>query len=100
MAETPGMTLGSVGGISGAIPVGRFRTLREVNERNREFWLEQSRLRDQRVEDEDVFCVAMNDLQSEISRQVPLYSQKSFEQALEIAADSKIRFQRHATKSF
>jgi hypothetical protein len=99
MAETPDVAFESAGD-STAIPVGRFRTLREVNERNCQFWLEQSSLMEQRVADEDVLCTAVNDLQSEALRQVPAYSRKSFEGALETATDVKLRFQRHAAKSF
>ncbi len=100
MADTSGAAFRDAGRPDIALPVGRFQALREANERNREFWLEQSGLREQRVADEDVFCVAMNDLRSEVSRHVSSYSQKSFEKALEIAADSKVRFERNAAKSF
>jgi hypothetical protein len=100
MAETSEMALRNNEGTSIAVPVGRLRTLREINERNRQFWSEQSILMEQRMADEDIVRVAMNDIQSECARQVPVYNQKSFEEALEIAADAKARFQRSTAKSF
>jgi hypothetical protein len=100
MAETPDLTLRNHEGTSIAVPVGRLRTLREINERNRQFWSDQSVLMEQRMADEDIVSVAMNDIHSECARQVPVYNQKSFEEALKIAADAKVRFQKHTAKSF
>jgi hypothetical protein len=58
------------------------RTLEQINERHREFWPEQSKLMDQRMSDETIFKLAAIDMRSETMRQVPLKSQKPFEQAL------------------
>jgi hypothetical protein len=100
MTETSDIALRNNEGTSIAVSVGGLRTLQEINERNRQFWSEQSILMQPRMADEDVLSTAMNDIQCEGLRQVPVYNQKSFEEALEIAANAKVRFQRHAAKSF
>jgi transketolase len=100
MADMPEIALRNAEVDSIGIPVGRFQTLREVNERNLQFRSEQSILMKQRMADADVFRVAMNDIESEWSRQVPVYNQKSLEEALKTAADTKARFEELAAKTF
>lgn len=100
MAEKPEMALRNAEIPFIGIPVGRFRTPREINEWHHAFYGEQSKLMEERMADEDVLDVAMKDLQSEALRHVPVYSQKSFEGALESAAVSKARFQKSGAKKF
>jgi hypothetical protein len=100
MAEKPEVALRNAEIPFIGIPVGRFRTAREINEWHREFYSEQSKLMEERMADEDVLDVAIKDLQSEALRQVPVYFQKSFEGALESAAVSKVRFQKSGAKNF
>lgn len=99
MPEKLNMTLEN-DGVSIALRVGGFRTQREINERNRQFWLKQTSLMEQRMADEAILRVAMNDLKSEALRQVPVYSQKTFEGALETAEAARLAFQKEDTKSF
>jgi hypothetical protein len=67
-------------------PVGRFTSVMEVNARNQEFWDQQSSLRDERMANPVTFQTAMEDLEAERLRQVPVYFQKPLEKALEDAA--------------
>jgi hypothetical protein len=78
----------------------RIRTLQELNEHNHQFWSEQSIIMEQRMADPDIINIAMSEIQSEYSRLVPVYYQRSFEEALELAAGAKARFQKHTAKSF
>jgi hypothetical protein len=64
-------------------------TLREINDRNREFWEDQKRLRDTRISNSVIFRAAIRDLQSEELRQIPVYYRKTVEKALEDAAGTK-----------
>ena len=57
-------------------------TTQMVNQQNRQFWLEQSELRDKRMSDEVVFRIATNDMCSETARWIPIKVRKSLEQAL------------------
>ena len=100
MAEKPEMALRNAEIPFIGIPVGRFRTPREMNEWHREYCGKQSKLMEERMAEEDVLDVAIKDLQSEALRQVPVYFQKSFEGALESAAVSKVRFQKSGAKNF
>lgn len=81
-------------------PAGKCLTLKELNERNRQFWLEQSAFMEQRMTDQDVLRVAIRDLESEYVRRVPVYYQKSFAQALETAASNKTYFLERAANNF
>jgi len=60
-------------------------TLRKINERNRQFWLEQSKLRIERISNELIFHLATIDMRQESTRGIPLNRQKSIELALEDA---------------
>jgi hypothetical protein len=62
-------------------PVGRLTSLKEINARNQEFWDEQNSLRDVRMSNPVIFQSAMEDLESERLRQVPVYFQKPLEKA-------------------
>ena len=68
-------------------------TLRMLNERNREFWRIQNQLADQRMSDEAVLRVAVNDVCSQTSRGIPVPWQKNFEVALADAEMAKHIFQ-------
>lgn len=57
-------------------------TAQDLNEQNRRFWSIQSELLDKRMSDELLYTIATMDVCSETLRQVPIYSQKSLEQAL------------------
>jgi hypothetical protein len=57
-------------------------TAQDLNEQNRRFWRIQSELLDKRMSDELLYTIATMDVCSETLRQVPIYSQKSLEQAL------------------
>ena len=65
----------------------------QINNRNREFWLEQSRLAAERLSDETLRNVATADMSSEVIRGIPLKQQKSIEKALEDAERSRRIFQ-------
>lgn len=99
MAEIPDMLSTNAGGSSNALPVGRFRTLREVNERNREFWLEQAEVTEKWMSDEAVFSSAMIDLQVQDLLGTPLRLQKSFEKAL-ADADERIHGRQRLLRQF
>ena len=64
-------------------------TITQWNQRNVEFWREQSELMRARIKDEVVLAITIRDLESEVRRGVAIRSQKSFEQALADAAESK-----------
>ena len=68
-------------------------TIEDLNEENRRFWRTQSELFDKRMSDEPLNRIAAMDLYSETLRQVPIYSQKSLEQALADAEKSKSTWQ-------
>jgi hypothetical protein len=89
MAEIPDMLAINAVGRSNAVPAGRLRTLREVNEQNREFWLQQAGVIEKWMSDEAVFSSAMNDLQAQELLGTPLRLQKSLEKAL-ADADERI----------
>jgi len=68
-------------------------TTEGLNEQNRRFWQTQSDLLDKRMSDELLFNVATMDMRSETLRQVPIYSQKTLEQALADAERLRNAFQ-------
>jgi hypothetical protein len=97
MAETPAMAFrdATKPGISPPVVV---RALRNINRQNRLFWRKQSKLTEQRMADDEVFHVAMNNLESEASRKVPVYFQTTLEQAL---ANAEAKFpEKHAARKF
>jgi len=65
--------------------------LQRLNERNRQFWIEQSKLLDERISNETLYKTATDDMNSEILRCVPVKSRKSLEQAL-ADAETTMRF--------
>jgi hypothetical protein len=60
-----------------------------LNKRNAEFWRTQEILKNKRMSDEAVLEIAVMDVNSELSRGVPLRQQQSFYQALEKAEKAK-----------
>ncbi|HET9282336.1 MAG TPA: hypothetical protein VFR24_10280 [Candidatus Angelobacter sp.] len=80
--------------------VGKLCTLKEVNEWNRQFWSDLSDSIERWMADPEVLKLAMEDIESESVRRVPLYNQKSFAQALERAANTKTGILKGAAKSF
>ena len=56
--------------------------LKELNERNTIFWRMQSELTLKQLSNETIFNLAKNDMDSEVTRGVPLRSRKTFGQAL------------------
>ena len=74
--------------------------LREINVRIQEFWEEQNSLRETRMSDTAIFQTAMEDLESEQLRQVPVYPRKSWEKALEDAARTKQRYDAQSNCQF
>ena len=62
--------------------------LRGINEQNRQFWSEQSKLMKQRMSNDAVVEIAVDDVRSETERRLPIAWHKSFEQALAEAAIS------------
>jgi hypothetical protein len=99
MAETPDMLCINAGGTSIALPVGRFRTLGEVNERNRQFWLEKSEDIEKWMSDEAVLSSAINHLEAQELLRKPLGFQDSFEKAL-ADADQRIHGEDRRFKQF
>jgi len=99
MAETPDMLSINARGDSIAPPVGRFRTLREVNERNRQFWLEKSEDIEKWMSDEAVLSSAINHLEAQELLRKPLGFQDSFEKAL-ADADERIHGEDRRFKQF
>jgi hypothetical protein len=73
--------------------------LTEFNQRNREFWADQRTLMDRRMADRAILETAVESVESETKRQVPIRSQKSFEEALQDAEKAKIRFIRKHAQS-
>jgi len=69
-------------------------TLKAINERNRQFWLEQNALREERMADSAIFGIAERGMRSEVARCVAIRAQKTLEQALADADDAKQLFQR------
>jgi hypothetical protein len=57
-------------------------TLKTINDWNRRFWKAESKLRHKRMSDEAIYDNAQTDMRSETLREVPIKSQKTFEQAL------------------
>src|ERR1700686_3433086 len=55
---------------------------RGINELNRQFWLEQSKLRDKRISNETIYKIATDDMNFETLRGVPIKLRKSLEKAL------------------
>ena len=68
-------------------------TTKDLNEQNRRFWQIQSDLLEKRMSDELLFDIATMDMRSETHRQIPIYSQKTLEQALADAEKVKNAFQ-------
>jgi hypothetical protein len=64
-------------------------TLAMLNERNAQFWRTQEILKNKRISDEAVLQIAVMDVNSELSRGVPLRQQQSFYQALAKAEKAK-----------
>jgi hypothetical protein len=64
-------------------------TLRSLNQRHQEVWEQRNDLRSARMSDAVTLRTAMQDLESEQTRQVPVYWRKSLELALEDAARTK-----------
>jgi hypothetical protein len=75
-------------------------TLREINQRNREYWGQQNSLRAARMADRVIFQTATRDLTSEEVRQIPVYYRKTLEKALEDAAGAKERCDEQAKGQF
>ena len=63
----------------------RLTLLAEINERNRKFWEAESAQAERRMADPDVFHRATLDMDGEAARLLPVYYQKSVEQALQDA---------------
>lgn len=57
-----------------------------INMRNRAFWEAESAQAERRMADPDVFHRATVDMHGEVARLLPVYYQKSFEEALQDAA--------------
>ena len=57
-----------------------------INTRNRAFWDAESAQAERRMADPDIFSRAIADMHAEATRRLPVYYQKSFEQALQDAA--------------
>ena len=57
----------------------------EMNRRYREFWVDESRKLERRLVNPQLVALATKDMNSEILRSVPLYSQKTIELAFEDA---------------
>ncbi|HEY6769453.1 MAG TPA: hypothetical protein VI386_32325 [Candidatus Sulfotelmatobacter sp.] len=70
-------------------------TLADINQQNRQFWLEQSELLSQRIQDATLHEIAMADLSAEAAMRVPVRNRKSLEQALSQAEKSLSIFQRN-----
>ena len=64
----------------------------EINRLNEEFWAVQKPLLERRMADPDLRELAIADMNNEINRRVPLYSQKSIYQAYEEAESARRRF--------
>jgi len=64
-------------------------TPRTINEQNRQFWSEQSKLMERRMSDGTISEIATTDVRLENERRLPLAWQKSFEQALAQAEITK-----------
>ena len=69
-------------------------TLAKINQRNEQFWLEQSELLNKRIQDPALCEIAMSDLSAEEARMVPVRNRQSLEQALAQAEKSRTIFQR------
>ncbi len=67
-------------------------TLASLNQRNTQFWKLQTELFEQRISDNKLFSKAMCDMAAEERRNIPVYYRKTFETALEDAADAKATF--------
>ena len=57
-----------------------------INTRNRAFWEAESAQAERRMADPDIFSRAIADMHAEATKRLPVYYQKSFEQALQDAA--------------
>jgi hypothetical protein len=64
-------------------------TPRMINERNRRFWRVHLKLRDERMSDNILLVIAIREMRSEIDREVSARSQKTLEQALADAEETK-----------
>src|SRR5271169_2967738 len=71
-----------------------------LNARNREFWDEQNSLANARMLDTAIFQTAMQDLESEQLRQIPVYFRKTLEKALEDAERTKERCDEQPKQQF
>jgi hypothetical protein len=69
------------------------QTIEQINNRNKEFWLEQSKVTLDRICDEPLFTVATANMNSEVIKGVPLKLQTSIDQALEDAEKARRIFQ-------
>jgi hypothetical protein len=63
--------------------------LQRLNERNQQFWNEQSKLMGERISNPALYKIAMDDMNFEILRGVPVKLRKSLERALADAAGAK-----------
>jgi hypothetical protein len=66
----------------------------EMNRRYREFWVDESRKLERRLVNPQLVALATKDMNSEILRSVPLYSQKTIELAFEDAEKRQAKIRR------
>jgi len=69
-------------------------TIANINQRNQEFWLEQSELLNRRIQDRALREIAMANLSAEAAMMVPVRNRQSLEQALAQAEKSRSIVQR------
>jgi hypothetical protein len=72
----------------------------QMNEQNRQFWIKQSALRDERIADPTLFKIATRSMNWEAVSGVPVKFRKTYELALEHAASDQGLFQsEHSRKA-
>jgi hypothetical protein len=72
----------------------------QINEQNRQFWIKQSALRDERMSDPTIFKIATRSMNWEAVSGVPVKFRKTFELALDHAASERGLFRsEHSRKA-
>src|ERR1035438_1312711 len=69
-----------------------------INQRNEQFWAQQSELLSRRIQDTALYEIAMADLSAEAAMMVPVRNRESFEQILERAEKSLSIFQHNFSR--
>lgn len=72
--------------------------LMEINQRNAQFWSARAELMEEQTSDERLVQIAMNNIEQEAARGVPVYYRRTFEAWLDEASNAKATFHTEPSK--